>query len=323
MANDSGLFHQPSDFAAAKFNGWSYRGAEHEYLPLYEAKMLGHFDHRFSTYDGATQAQLNKGTLPRLSTPQHEDPNLEPLGRHWVNRAKVSEALGDRQEHKWLLGWREITKADQMRTFIPAVLPVSAVGHKFPIAFTDDPTHGPLLHAVWSSMAFDYVARQKLSGTSMSYFIVEQLACPPPATFGRRTPWKHDRTLAEWILPYVLELSYTSWRLQPYAQEMSDHGPPFRWDVERRSLLLADLDAAFLHVYGLSRSESEHVLDSFRVVRNYDERDYDEYRTRRFVLDAYDRMAIATRHGGVGWTALAEVPAGEGPRHQVSLIERP
>ena len=38
-------------------------------LPLYEAKMINHFDSRFSTYDGATQAQMNKGTLPRL-TPQ-------------------------------------------------------------------------------------------------------------------------------------------------------------------------------------------------------------------------------------------------------------
>ena len=65
MANDSGLFHQPDDLADADFNGWSYDEASHEYLPLYEAKMLGHFDHRFSTYRDATQAQLNEGSLPR------------------------------------------------------------------------------------------------------------------------------------------------------------------------------------------------------------------------------------------------------------------
>jgi hypothetical protein len=34
---------------------------------------------------------------------------------------------------------------------------------------------------------------------------------------------------------------------------------------ERRALLRADLDAAFLHVYGLNREEAEHVLDSFTV----------------------------------------------------------
>ena len=29
-------------------------------------------------------------------------------------------------------------------------------------------------------MVFDYVARQKLSGTHMTYFILKQLACPTP-----------------------------------------------------------------------------------------------------------------------------------------------
>lgn len=52
------------------------------------------------------------------------------------------------------------------------------------------------------------------------------------------------------------------------------------------------------HVYGLSREEVEHVLDSFFVVRKYDERDYVEYRTKRLVLDAYDRMASAIANGG-------------------------
>jgi hypothetical protein len=96
---------------------------------------------------------------------------------------------------------------------------------------------------------------------------------------------------------------------------LGDDGPPFRWDPERRALLRADLDAGFMHIYGLTRTETEHVLDSFPVVRKYDERDHGEYRTRRLVLDAYDRMATATARGGQGWTTLAGIPAGHGARH--------
>lgn len=110
----------------------------------------------------------------------------------------------------------------------------------------------------------------------------------------------------------ALELSYTSWRLQPYAQEMGDDGPPFRRGPERRALLRADLGAVFLHVYRLSRPGAEHVLDSFVVVREYEVRDHGEYRTRRLVLDAYDRKAAATT-GGTAWAPLAPVPAGHGP----------
>ncbi|MER7433965.1 DNA methyltransferase [Pseudonocardia alni] len=341
MANDSGSFQQPEALADADFDGWSFHRGRDEFVPLYEAKMLGHFDHRFSTYRDATQAQINKGTLPRPTAEQHDDPDMEPLARYWVARPAVTKALStptrergtlggrDRPgEHRrpqssersrwdrgWMLGWRDIARASDMRTFVPSVLPTSAVGNKFPVAFPADPTHGPLLHAVWSSLAFDYISRQKLSGTGMTYFIVKQLACPTPATFAAPAAWQSDRSLAEWAVPYVLELSYTSWRLQPYAREMHDDGPPFRWDPGRRALLRADLDAAFLHVYGLTRPEAEHVLDSFFVVRKYEERDHGEYRTRRLVLDAYDRMAAAVEAGGTGWTPLADTPAGDGPRH--------
>jgi hypothetical protein len=296
-------------------NNWSYEGRGREYLPLYEAKMLGHFDHRFSTYRGATQAQLNVGALPRPTAEQHDDPNMEPLARYWVSRPEVAKALDGKWDRDWLLGWRDITNASNMRTFVPSVLPTTAVGHVFPLAFLADPVKGPLLHAVWSTMVFDYVARQKISGTHMTYSVVEQIACPSPATFAKPTIWQPNRTLAEWVIPYVLELSYTSWRLQPYAEEMNDDGPPFHWDPKRRALLRADLNAAMFHVYGLTRAESEHLLDSFPVVRKYELRDLGEYRTRRLILEAYDRMAAAATRGGRGWTPLASIPAGQGLRH--------
>ncbi|MBN9794434.1 restriction endonuclease [Pseudonocardia sp. TMWB2A] len=315
MANDSELFLAEKDLGGSDFDGWSYHGHGRERTPLYEAKMLGHFDHRYSTYRDATQAQLNKGTLPRPSAAQHDDPNMEPLARYWVDGAAVRDRLALRWDRAWLLGWRDIARASDMRTFVPSVLPTSAVGHVFPLAFPKVPAHGPLLHAVWSSLAFDYVARQKLSGTHMTYNIVKQLACPPPTTFDQPTDWLPEQTLERWVLPYVRELAYTSWRLRPYALDMGDEGPPFCWDTERRELLRADLDAAFLHVYGLDRTEAEHVLDSFFVVRKYEVRDHGEFRIKRLVLDAYDRMAAATARGGHGWLPLADIPAGAGPRH--------
>lgn len=90
----------------------------------------------------------------------------------------------------------------------------------------------------------------------------------------------------------MLELSYRSWRLKPYAEDLDDDGAPFRWDPERRDLLRADLDAAFLHIYGLNRKEADRALESFPVVKKYDQRDFGEYRwltcrqdTARVILD--------------------------------------
>ena len=315
MSNDSGLFHQPAALADGHFNGWSWTRAAKEFLPLYEAKMLSHFDHRFSTYRGATQAQLNVGSLPRPSAKEHDDPDLESLARYWIDKGEVDSKLADKWDRDWLLGWRDIARASDSRTFVPSVLPRSAVGNKFPLAFPAEPRNAFLLQAAWSSLAFDYVARQKLSGTGMTYFIVKQLACPAPESFGIATGWAPESTLAAWVRPYIFELSYTSWRLKPYAEDLGDQGPPFHWEPERRAVLRADLDAAFLHVYGLDRNEAEHVIDSFNVVRKFEERDYGEYRTKRLVLEAYDRMSEAIGNGGTGWEPLADPPPGHGPRH--------
>jgi len=157
-------------------------------------------------------------------------------------------------------------------------------------------------------LVFDFVARQKLSGLHMNFFVAKQLACPTPAVFDKATPWRTEMALGDWIRPYAIELSYTSWRFKPYAQELGDDGPPFRWDPERRALLRADLDAAFMHMYGLNRQEAEHVLNSFFVVRKYDERDHGEYRTKRLVLEAYDCMAGAIAQGGKGWPTCRQAP---------------
>lgn len=315
MANDSGLFHTADDLADAKFTGWSYERGNKEYVPLYEAKMLSHFDHRFSTFRDATEAQLSVGLLPRVSDTDHDNPDFEPQARYWVNRTEVAAKLESRTHRGWLLGWRDVARATDFRTFIPSVIPSSAVSDKFLLGFPANPNEGFMLHAVWSSIIFDYIARQKISGAAMKYFIVKQLACPTPAFCHQPTRWDAGCTLAEWLRPYVAELSYTSYRLKPYAEDIGEYGAPFRWDPQRRAHLRADVDAALFHAYGLAQHEAEHILNSFPRARKQEERDFGEYRTKRLVLEAYGRMAAAIANGGKGWKPLVDPPAGHGPRH--------
>ena len=315
MSNDSDLFHTAEDLAEADFNGWSFALGNTEYVPLYEAKMLSHFDHRFSTYSGATQAQLNVGSLPRLTDDQHDDPNLESFARYWIERSKVAEYLRKEWDREWLFGWRDVARASDSRTMSPSILPYSAVAGGFPLAILANPSRAPYLQSVWSTYVFDYVVRQKNAGTHLNMSLMRQIACPTPVVFDHPTPWENSLRLADWARPYVLELAFTSVRVTPYARDLGDDGMPFHWDSARRALLRADLDAGFLHIYGLDGGEAEHVLDSFPVVRNVEEKSFGEYRTKRLVLEAYDRMAEATANGGKGWKPLADPPAGHGPRH--------
>jgi hypothetical protein len=117
-------------------------------------------------------------------------------------------------------------------------------------------------------------------------------------------------------------LTYTSWHIAPYANDClglgpdADPGPPFRWIPERRDILRAELDAAMFHLYGLARDEVEHVMDSFSVVRKYDERDHGEFRTKRLILEVYDAMAKAAADESM-YDSPLDPPPGEGPRHTV------
>jgi hypothetical protein len=82
-----------------------------------------------------------------------------------------------------------------------------------------------------------------------------------------------------------------------------DH-PPFRWQPGRRILLQAEIDAAMLHLYGLSQMQAEWLLDSFTVLQKYEERDHGEFRTKRIVLEIYDEIASAKLTGRAYQTRL-------------------
>lgn len=154
----------------------------------------------------------------------------------------------------------------------------------------------------------------------MTYGVVKQLACPAPSVFDSVPAWSSS-TLAAFVRSRVLELAFTSRRLAAYAVDVmagvpgeTDPGAPFRWLPERREQLRAELDAAMLHLYALDRDDVEHVLDSFPVVRRYEERDLAEFRTKRLVLAAYDSMTVAASTGVPFISPLDPAP-GQGPRH--------
>ena len=314
MANDAGLFHTREDLERADWQLTSNiftRGDERK-LPLYEAKMIRYFDHRFGTYEGQTEAQANVGTLPRPTPKQQDDPSFAVLPRYWVAEEKIEDRLDDRWDLDWLLGWRDVARGTDERTMICSVIPRTAVGHKFPISLPAQ--DADLLSACWSSFVFDYVARQKIAGTSMAYFILKQLPVPRPDSFSSPTTWSGDRALGSWVRTRVLELSYTAYDMTPFAADLGDDGPPFRWDEDRRFAMRAELDAAFFHVYGIERDDVDYIIETFPIVKRRDIERHGSFRTKELILRLYDTMAEAARTGRPYQTIL-DPPPGRGPRH--------
>lgn len=300
MSNDSALFRTRAQLEA---DGWNLagnvftRGAE-TMLPLYEAKMVHHFDHRWATYDGAAIRDLTEA--------EHDDPAEVALPRYWVSAPEVDDRLRDRWQHDWLLGFRDIARSTDERTMLSGAFPRNAVGNNLPIGLCR--ASGHLLNAALSSLVFDSVARLNVGGSHLNFFIVEQLPVPPPSAFDEPAPWDLSRTYAEWIVPRVLELAYTAWDMAAFARDLGDVGAPFRWDPERRAQLRAELDGCFFHLYGLDRTDTAYVLSTFPIANRRDPG------LARRVLAAYDTLGAAAS-SGVAFTSPLDPPPGHGPRH--------
>jgi hypothetical protein len=302
------------------------------YLPLYEAKMVHQFDHRFGDY--AMHPPDSRSTqLPEVPLERLADPNYRVLPRYWVPEAEVDARLRARGwDRGWLLGWRNITNVTNERTVIAAVIPRVGVGHSFPLLMANRRPHAACLLAVLSSFALDFAARQKVGGTNLTYNYLEQFPVLPPDAFDRPLPFarstdhsplaarhspgpSHSPTITDFIRPRVLELTYTAWDLAPFARDLGYDGPPFRYDPERRARLRAELDALFFVLYlgtpeewareatpelktlfPTPRDAVAYVLDQFPIVRRKDEDEerFGEYRTKRLVLEAYDLMLTTT-----------------------------
>jgi hypothetical protein len=285
-------------------------------LPLYEAKMLYHYNHRFGDF-ALLAPDEREHILPQVPDVKLADADYLTTPRYWVAESEVESRLHGVWSHAWLLGWRDVTDArSSVRTVVASIFPRHAVGHTVPLLYSGVGSRLVAgLYACLSSFVLDYAARQKIGGVHLTYGYLKQLPAPAPAAYVQGATWYSGGVLLDWILPRVIELTYTAWDLEPFAHDVGYDGPPFRWDPDRRFLLRAELDAAFFHLYGISRDDTDYILDTFPIVRKNDEKAYGEYRTKRLILEIYDAMAEATRTGKPYQTRLDPPPADPSVAH--------
>lgn len=261
-------------------------GACERYLPLYEAKMIHQFDHRWATYEN--------GKARDVTLAEKQDPNFVVMPRYWVAEREVQAKLAGKWDHPWLLGWRDICRSTDERTVIASFLPRVAVGHTCPLMFIADDNKASLadyLLANLCSLVLDYVARQKIGGIHLTFGFLNQLPVLPPAEYASRNLWKGE-SLLSWIAVRVKELVGASSDLVIDANG-GGSAAMSHWDLNRRKDIRAELDALYFHLYGLERDDVEYILDTFPIVRQKDEKEYGSYRTKELILRCFDAMSAA------------------------------
>ena len=293
MTNDSHLFRTAAQLEDEGFypvQGNRWKRGEDLYLPLYEGKMVQAFDHRAASVV-VNPENLNRPARPRQTTlEERSDPSHLPDPQFWVNENRIEwpEGLG------WAIGFKDVTAPTNVRTMIAAIVPHSGVGNTLPLLLPDADDVGSYQEnaCMWvsylNSLAFDFVARQKVQGQHLNWFVVEQLPVLSSDAYHRRFG---DRTATDLIRHHVLRLTYTSHDMAPFAHDLGHHGPPFAWDPEHRRHLRARLDALYFHLYNLTRDDASYILSTFPIIQRHDEAAFGTYRTKDLILAYMNALA--------------------------------
>ena len=286
MTNDSYLFRTAAQLDAEGFypierKRWK-KGAQ-LYLPLYQGLMVGNFDHRAGSVLINPDNVHNPHLSVRTTGEEHTDPGYLPNVLYWVPADRVSRMFPESMG--WSLVYRRITRPTDVRTTIATVVPWSGVSYTLPmlLPLNNDfsASDAACLLSTLTSFAFDYVARQKLQGASMSLTSLEQIPVIPSGDYDRQFG---NTTARDLVRDHVLRLTYTSHDMAPFARDLGYAGRPFTWDEEERRHLRARLDALYFHLYGLDREDAGYVLSTFPIVRRQDEAQFGRYRTRDLIL---------------------------------------
>ena len=321
MASASSLFYtrKQLDKMGGKLQGCSYSVDNDIYVPLYEGKMFWHYNHHYAEFPNEYEVQKRPSSINSTSIRTLADSKSYIMPWYWVKKSLIDERLTEKDrngnvrwqwKHSYYIAFRDVTNATNERTCVATLMPSgNAAGDKAPLVFTSRSLiPSACFAAMLSSLVFDYVARQKVGGSSMALFIMKQQPVLTPDQIPSTMQWQ--------IVKRVAELCYFNHDMDGWVEELWEEmseeqrselpqlgaQQPWVYNPERRAILQAELDAIFAHLYGLDTEDLHYILDpedicgkgsineTFRVLKDNELRQYGEYRTKRLVLDAWNRF---------------------------------
>ena len=180
------------------------------YVPVYEGKMVGIYDHRqadivINPANPSRQAQevplksIEKCDAERLTVPQY-----------WIQEEVVREKRLYHEHDDWTLAFCDVTSATNERTCIASVLPLCGLTRSMPAVYLKSTRakDAIVLQSILSSLPLDYYARLKVAANHLTQGILESLPLPGPAEVEEFANRIGVPTIVE---RNAIELIYTAW----------------------------------------------------------------------------------------------------------------
>lgn len=305
QTNDAELFHEA---ATLKRKGFELHGnrwikGKQTFMPVYEAKMLQAFDHRAASVLTTESNWVRQGQTDSTSVANYQNPEYLVSPRFWVKADDVTVHRPIGAAHFFC--FKDVTSPTNQRTMIAAFTPLVGMVNSAPIVLTEPQARRQCcLLSNLNSFAYDFVMRQKIGNLHLNFFIVEQVPAIPHDTYDKPCPWNRTTTLESWISERVLKLTCTAEDMLPLADACGFTSGSFqaeyggrlnKWDEAERAELMADLDAAFFHLYRINRDDAEYILSTFKGIHDPCALFQGAVTTAQRILQKYDDLSIARR----------------------------
>jgi hypothetical protein len=223
---------------------------------------------------------------------QHQNPEFVAQPRWWGERKAVDECLGEAAAPAYL-AYKDVTSPTNQRTMIAAFVPHCALVNSAPLVLLTDGLSTRTMCCLLANLnafALDFVARQKVGGVHLNFFIVEQLPVLPPDAYDAKCPWNARQKLETWISERVLKLTCTAEDMIPLAEAAGFEEKIHPWRVEERAQLMAELDAAYFRLYGIEREDAEYILSTFQGLQKDAGGTLPGFATAELILEQYDQL---------------------------------
>ena len=193
-------------------------------------------------------AWIPEGEIRDIALPLHQGIMVQPFvptARGWISgtglRAKwdyrrldspqwnpqflLKRSVATEKGNAWSrarLGYREVARSTDARSFIGSVLPSFPSGHKVPILHVNDDGVDGVANAaaLFNSFLFDWLVRQRLGGAALAWYVLAESALPRPTEIPR-------------LLSLVDRLNFSA---KPFAAvQTARTGPDSRRTLSRRA----------------------------------------------------------------------------------------
>ncbi|CEJ11285.1 putative type I restriction enzymeP M protein [bacterium YEK0313] len=278
-------------------------------IPLYEGRMIDLYDYRAKRYVSGRGRAANWEDLT------FDDPGKRIAPQWHIRRDAIAGARKQRMERfRIAYGW--VASPTNQRSLITTIVPAGVIcGNSVPTILLENGSDLDQLLFVGcaNSLCMDFVVRKRVS-LNLAHSIVDTL--PFPRNF-RTTP------AAQEIANRVFSLCAVGEEMEVYRQELWGRNcipkaQQLLIDPEHRAAVSAEIDVLVAReVYGLTEREMLYILDpdnilgrdcgveTFKALRNREQREFGEFRTQRLIEQAWDRLKVAEVR-----PTLADLPNG-------------